>query len=111
MSSVAQKKNIEAIYPLSPMQQGMLFHYIYNPESATYFEQFQAKFKGDLDVNSFQAAWQTIINRHAVLRTSFVWKKLDKMLQVVHKEVDFPFEILDWRNLDSEKQKKNSINL
>ncbi|MCD6377048.1 MAG: amino acid adenylation domain-containing protein, partial [Caldisericaceae bacterium] len=106
MSSVAQKKNIEAIYPLSPMQQGMLFHYIYNPESATYFEQFQAKFKGDLDVNSFQAAWQTIINRHAVLRTSFVWKKLDKMLQVVHKEVDFPFEILDWRNLDSEKQKK-----
>jgi len=105
MSTTPKKKNIEAIYPLSPLQQGMLFHYVYNPQSATYFEQFSVKLQGDLDVVRFKEAWQTVVQRHSALRTSFVWKKLDRMLQVVQRTVDIPFIEQDWRNLSESEQK------
>lgn len=102
--SKAKNKNIEAIYPLSPMQQGMLFHYVYNPESATYFEQFSVKLKGQIDRAAFEYAWNMVVQRHAVLRTSFVWKKLDRMLQVVQRKVEIPFIALDWRNVPASDQ-------
>ncbi|MDZ7402464.1 MAG: condensation domain-containing protein, partial [candidate division KSB1 bacterium] len=98
------KKNIEAIYPLSPMQQGMLFHSVYAPESGVYHEQLTCTLEGDLNVAAFEQAWRHIVDRHSVLRTSFVYKRLDKTLQVVHKQVELPFEQLDWRDLSAEEQ-------
>jgi amino acid adenylation domain-containing protein len=95
-----QRKNIEAVYPLSPMQQGMLFHSLYAPESGAYFEQFSAVLRGDLDVSAFERAWREVVKRQAVLRTAFVWKRLDRMLQVVQKEVDLPVAYYDWRTVD-----------
>ena len=61
--------NIEAIYPLSPMQQGMLFHSLYTPESGVYFEQLCFTLHGDLDIAAFERAWQSLIDRHQALRT------------------------------------------
>ncbi len=104
MSTTPKKKNIEAIYPLSPLQQGMLFHYVYNPDSATYFEQFSAKFKGAIDLPTFEYAWKTVVQRHSALRTSFVWKKLERMLQVVHRDVDVSVNFLDWRDIPEQEQ-------
>ncbi len=101
------QKNIETIYPLSPMQQGMLFHTIYEPDSSIYFEQLHFKLKGPLDVEPFKKALQRVIERHPVLRTSFVWKKTGKMMQVVHKEIDLPLETLDWRQYSNEEQHKH----
>ncbi len=98
------KKNIEDIYPLSPMQQGMLFHYVYNPDSAVYFEQFMVRLRGRFDGDRFRKAWLDVMQRHPVLRTSFVWKKLDKMLQVVHRETPLPFEFMDWRHIPAGEQ-------
>ena len=97
-------RNIEAVYPLSPMQQGMLFHSLYAPESGTYFEQTTCSLTGDLDVSAFVAAWQRIVDRHPVLRTAFVWKNLDRMLQVVHRQVAPTFEQRDWRGLSAHDQ-------
>ena len=94
-----RQRDIEAVYPLSPMQQGMLFHYVYNPESATYFEQFFAKIRGQLDLDAFRSAWQTVVQRHPALRTTFVWKKLDRMMQVVHRRVPVDVQVLDWRDV------------
>ncbi len=98
------KRNIEAIYPLSPMQQGMLFHSVYAPESGVYHEQLTCTLEGDLNVAAFEHAWQQIVERHSVLRTSFVYKRLDKTLQVVHRQVDLPFEQHDWRDLSPSDQ-------
>lgn len=98
------KRNIEAIYPLSPMQQGMLFHSIYSPDSGVYFEQLTCELEGELNIPAFQKAWEQVVQRHSALRTSFVWKRLDKTLQVVHKQVELPFEVLDWRELSSSEQ-------
>ncbi|MCU0488382.1 MAG: amino acid adenylation domain-containing protein [Anaerolineales bacterium] len=96
-SASSAKRNIEAVYPLSPMQQGMLFHSLYAPETGAYFEQFTCVLRGRLNRTAFEQAWQIIVQRQAVLRTSFVWKRLDRMLQVVQKEVNLPVEYQDWR--------------
>jgi hypothetical protein len=80
-------KNIEAAYPLSPMQHGMLFHTLYEPESGMYFEQLSCTLDGNLNVLAFQQAWQQVVDRHPVLRTAFVWNKIEKPLQVVGRRV------------------------
>ncbi|MBN1481966.1 amino acid adenylation domain-containing protein [candidate division KSB1 bacterium] len=104
-------KNIEAIYPLSPMQQGMLFHSVFNEGVGEYFEQFFCTIHGDLNEDAFARALSTIIQRHSSLRTAFVWKKVAKMLQVVHKEVELPLHKLDWSALPPEEQKQKFAEL
>ncbi len=99
------KKNLEAIYPLSPMQQGMLFHTLYEPQSAMYFEQFGCTLRGALDAGAFRRAWQAMVDRHGILRTAFVWKQQDRPLQAVFQEADLPWEELDWRGLSAEEQR------
>jgi len=100
------KRNVEAVYPLSPMQQGMLFHSIYDPDSRLYFEQMDCVLRGNLDVEAFCKAWQEVANRHPALRTVFAWKNIEKMLQVVQRQMDLPIDIQDWRELNREEQAK-----
>jgi Condensation domain len=78
-----KNKNIEDAYPLSPMQQGMLFHSIYAPNSGVYVEQMCFELHGALNVSAFIQAWQQVIIRHPVLRIACVWENLEKPLQVV----------------------------
>ena len=80
-----QLANLEDLYPLSPMQQGMLFHSIYSPDSGVYFEQSLFTIKGDLDLSAFEGAWHSVVERHSILRTSFLWEDLEKPIQVVHR--------------------------
>jgi len=104
--SKATRKNIEAIYPLSPTQQGMLFHSLYDRESGVYVEQLAATLRGDLDVSAFSQAWQRVVDRHAVLRTAFAWKRLEQMMQVVRQRVTVPIVQEDWRHYPAEEQEK-----
>ncbi len=97
-------KNIHAIYPLSPMQQGMLFHSVYNEEQSEYFEQFTCKLQGELNVSAFERALEAIIARHSVLRTAFVWKTVKSMLQVVHNQVELPLQHMDWSEFPEDVQ-------
>ncbi|MBH8578109.1 amino acid adenylation domain-containing protein [Nostocaceae cyanobacterium CENA369] len=105
---VAQKQNkskdIESIYPLSAMQEGMLFHTLYEPESTLYFEQFQLTLHGNLDAGIFERAWQILVERHSVLRTLFVWKNRKQAVQVVRKQVNLPWSNLDWRMLSQQER-------
>jgi amino acid adenylation domain-containing protein len=91
---------IERIYALSPLQEGILFHTLSVPDSGTYFEQFSFNLSTEVDVTSLERAWQAVLDRHAVLRSSFHWKQLDKPVQVVHRSVRLPFELQDWSSLD-----------
>lgn len=105
---VAQKqsknKDIESIYPLSPTQEGILFHTLYEPESTIYFEQFQLTIHGNLDPGIFERAWQLLVKRHSGLRTLFVWKNRKQSVQVVRKEVNLPWSNLDWRMYHQQEQ-------
>ncbi|MBN3899198.1 MAG: amino acid adenylation domain-containing protein [Nostoc sp. NOS(2021)] len=100
---IIKNKNIESIYPLSPMQQGMLFHTLYEPESGVYLEQFCLTLSGNLDITVLQQSCVRVVKRHPVLRTLVVWEKQEKPLQVVCKQVEFPWQNYDWRSLSSEE--------
>jgi amino acid adenylation domain-containing protein len=98
-------QDIQDIYPLSPMQQGMLFHCLYAPESGVYVERTMCTLRGRLDVVAFERAWQRVIERHDILRCGFVWEGLDQPLQVVYRHVDVPFRKEDWQHLSAEEQR------
>ncbi|MFK0730318.1 MAG: condensation domain-containing protein, partial [Gloeotrichia echinulata HAB0833] len=100
---------IESIYQLSPMQQGMLFHSLYAPESGVYFQQMTLSLQGDINITAFASAWQKVVDRYSILRTFFVWQARQTPLQVVLKQVDLPWKNLDWRELYlTEQQQKLS---
>jgi amino acid adenylation domain-containing protein len=96
--------NVEDIYPLSPMQQGLLFHTCSAPDAALYFEQWTCVLQGNLDVPAFRRAWQHIVERHPPLRTFFLWEGLDEPLQVVRQQVQIPWEQQDWRGRPAPEQ-------
>ena len=92
---------ITDVYRLSPMQQGMLFHSLYAPDSGIYTGQFTCLLEGELDAQAFIAAWQQTLARHEILRASFIWENLDEPLQLIQSRVSAPFELHDWRELKS----------
>lgn len=100
-------KQIDTFYPLSPGQQGMLFHSLFSPRSGVYVEQLACTFEGKLDVKRFEQAWNIVTERHPILRTLFVWQGLKEPVQVVLKQVKLPFQLLDWRHLSKEEQESS----
>ncbi|AZE60746.1 non-ribosomal peptide synthase/polyketide synthase [Pseudomonas synxantha] len=95
---------VEDLYPLSAMQQGMLFHTLEAPESALYVNQMAVSVNG-LDVARFTAAWTAVIERHEILRTGF-WadNQLAEPLQVVYRAASMPVEVLDWQQREVSAQ-------
>ncbi|HEX2202014.1 MAG TPA: non-ribosomal peptide synthase/polyketide synthase [Longimicrobium sp.] len=91
------RQNVEDIYPLSPLQQGILFHTLLSP--GAYTEQLAMDMRGPLHVEAFARAWQKAVDRHPALRTGFVWENVPNPLQVVYRQAKVPTEILDWRHL------------
>ena len=88
---------IEDIYPLSPMQQGMLFHSVETPGAGLYVSQMSVSVEG-LDVARFERAWASALERHAILRTGFAWQGLPEPVQIVHRSAQAAFRQLDWRD-------------
>jgi surfactin family lipopeptide synthetase C len=95
---------VESVYPLSPMQEGMLFHTLYAPESGVYCVQTVYPMRQRLNVAAFGRAWQRVVDRHAALRTSFVWEDLKKPVQVVEKRLMVSVTELDWRGLPADER-------
>ena len=95
------RKDIQDIYPLSPIQHGILFHSLHSPEMGLYHMQDVFTFNSNLNLLAFEEAWQQLSALHSVLRTSFYWEELDKPLQVVHEQVTLPVKYEDWRTRSS----------
>ena len=94
-------RNIQAIYPLTALQEGILFHTLESPRSGTYFNQFSCRIEGPLDRDRFRRAWNAAFAKHAALRTLFTWEKRERPLQIVRQRVDVPFKAIDWQGNDS----------
>jgi amino acid adenylation domain-containing protein len=88
------------------MQQGILFHTLYAPESGVYCEQWSCTLHGNLRVAAFQRAWQRVVDRHPVLRTAFNWEYRDEPFQVVYRRVEVPWRQHDWRSLSTAAQER-----
>jgi len=95
--------NVSSIYPLTPMQEGLLFHTQMNPGTGIYFMQYRYELNGKFNHDAFTQAWQRVVDRHDVLRTAF-FRHNHQALQVVYKNVPPPVEILDWRHLTAAQQ-------
>lgn len=94
--------NTEDFYPLSPLQEGMLFHALYSPEGGEYISQIISTLRGDFDVAAFKEALHRVVQRHAALRTFFIWEGLKQPVQVVQKQLELTWDDLDWRALSPE---------
>ncbi|RLU10842.1 non-ribosomal peptide synthetase [Pseudomonas prosekii] len=93
---------LDDLYPLSPMQQGLLFHTLYEQAAGEYINQLRVDVQG-LDPERFRAAWQSTVDAQDILRSGFVWQgELEQPLQIVHKQVQLPFTTLDWCSRDDQ---------
>jgi len=95
---------MEDLYPLSPMQKGLLFHSLYAPEQSIYFGHMACRLTGELNEMAFRRAWESVLDRHAILRTYFVWEGVKEPVQVVCRQVPLPWKEEDWRGLSNEQQ-------
>src|SRR5882672_7725294 len=83
-------------YPLSPLQHGMLFHYVQSgAHTGVDVEQLEGRLHEALDVPIWLAAWQTITSRHPILRTRFRWEGVETPRQEVIRTVTPPIEVRD----------------
>jgi amino acid adenylation domain-containing protein len=92
-------RHVEDAYPLSPLQEGLLFHALAAGEPGMYVTQVGYTLAGRLDLELFERAWQAVVQRHPALRTAFAWKSAERPIQVVGREVRVPLAVEDWRGL------------
>ncbi|NUM34973.1 MAG: amino acid adenylation domain-containing protein [Candidatus Brocadiae bacterium] len=100
------RQDIEDIYPLSPVQQGMLFHSLSHKEKGIYHEQLVCTLQGKLCIPLFQEAWQKAIQRHAVLRTGFFWENRPEPCQIVFEKAPISWQEEDYSSFSTEDQKQ-----
>src|ERR1051325_5372512 len=94
-------RDVEAIYPLSPLQEVMLSDSFQGQDLRGRIGQWTCALQGRLDVSAFERAWQQVADRHSVLRTFFVWKRVEKPLQVAHKHLAVRLAKQDWSGLSA----------
>lgn len=99
-----QRSNVEDIYPLSPLQTGLLFHSLLQPDSGAYVPQLVLTLNGALHEQRLHAAWQTSVKRHSALRTAFYWERRDDPYQVVYRHLEADWVSQDWRGLSVTQQ-------
>lgn len=101
---LSSRNKISALYELSPLQEGILFHSLYAGNTTAYITQFRLDFPDGLDIKAFKLAWQYVINNHSILRTAFIYDKVSIPLQSVYSQVILPFILLDFSALSLAEQ-------
>ncbi len=100
-----RSENISAMYPLSGLQEGMLFHGLYDEKGGAYIEQLKCILT-NVQVDVFEKSWQYLLNRHSVLRTSFHYDAFRIPVQCVYRKVRMPLEVLDYRGMPEGAQRE-----
>ncbi|WP_423242486.1 condensation domain-containing protein [Zhouia spongiae] len=87
-----KKENLEDVYKLSPLQEGIYYHWLSDRNPTMYFEQISYVIEAhDLDIKLLKQSYDLLISRHAVLRTSFSTDYGGEAVQIVWKEVESTF--------------------
>ncbi|MCP1426503.1 bacitracin synthase 3 [Paenibacillus xylanexedens] len=92
---------IERIYPLTNMQQGMLFHAMEDETSTAYFQQTVMEIRGEVNPDYLQSSFNELMNRHEALRASFMHQDLEEPRQVIMQNLTIEFEFKDWTALEA----------
>ncbi|MGD2089904.1 MAG: condensation domain-containing protein, partial [Candidatus Aminicenantes bacterium] len=99
------RKNTADIVALTPLQEGMLFHYLREPGSDLYFEQLSLDISGRMDIGFFEKAWNVVIETNEMLRTVFRWEKLKDPVQIHLKKHKCKLKVYDLSNKDNSQKK------
>lgn len=86
------------VYELSPLQEGMYYHWLFQESNLVYFEQLSYRIRAkELQIEHLKKSYDKLVARHAVLRTSFSNDYARRSLQIVRKEVpsNFTFETIE----------------
>ncbi|NEB35576.1 non-ribosomal peptide synthetase [Streptomyces sp. SID14515] len=102
------KSGLEDVLPLSPMQQGLLFHSMYDEDDAdVYTIQLSFAIEGELDAEALRRAAAGVLRRHASLRAGFRPRKNGEPVQLISREVELPWADADLRGLsDAERERE-----
>src|SRR6185437_3188010 len=92
-------ENVQDIYPLAPLQEGILFHYLLGGEGDPYLLAHLMSFDTRARLDSYLAAMQRVIDRHDILRTAVLWEDFTEPVQVVWRQAPLCVEEI---KLDSE---------
>jgi thioesterase domain-containing protein/acyl carrier protein len=99
-------RQVESVYPLTPSQQGMLLETLSVAQPGIHIEQSIWRLGPRLDVTVFARAWQAVVDRHAILRTCFVWSGVNEPVQAALRHVELPLTVQDWRDKPAGEQQE-----
>jgi amino acid adenylation domain-containing protein/non-ribosomal peptide synthase protein (TIGR01720 family) len=100
-----KRDHLEDIYRLSPVQEGMLYHALQGEAQGAYLQQFVYAVEGDLDADALARAFQATVDRHAVLRSAFLWERAGRPLQVVVRRAELEVATVRWQAAPPEEQR------
>nr|AKC91857.1 nonribosomal peptide synthetase [Streptomyces muensis] len=93
---------LEDILPLTPLQEGILFHAAFDAEGQDpYVIQLTLEFQGPLKAKDLRSAAQSLLERHSNLRASFRYHGLDRPVQLIPRHAEAPWEEIDLSNLSA----------
>ncbi|MEO6230171.1 MAG: non-ribosomal peptide synthase/polyketide synthase [Ferruginibacter sp.] len=98
-----RSEQVEGLYRLSGLQQGMLFHGLYDDKAGAYIEQFKCDLV-NANLDHLKNGWQRVINNHSILRSGFYYDVFNVPVQCVYKGLNLPLEVLDYCNLNETEQ-------
>ncbi|GGK48888.1 non-ribosomal peptide synthetase [Salinarimonas ramus] len=87
--------------PLSPLQEGLLFHCLRRPDLPLYVQRFRLHVAGPLDPNALERAWNRLLARHEALRTRIAWRGRERPVQIVEERVEMTVSRIDLSALDA----------
>ncbi|MFF2073697.1 non-ribosomal peptide synthase/polyketide synthase [Kitasatospora sp. NPDC058162] len=108
---VGDGRAVADVYPLTPMQAGMLFHSLLEPAGRTYVNQVQLVLTGVTDPAALAEAWQRTADANPVLRTRLSWQDTAEPLQVVHRRAVLPVARHDWTDRPAEQVEADTARL
>ncbi|MCU0289902.1 MAG: condensation domain-containing protein, partial [Acidobacteria bacterium] len=100
------KTDIEDIISLTPLQEGMLFHYLQAPQSRLYCEQLSLEISGAIDIKVFAKAWNIVTKTNEMLRTLFRWEKVEKPSQIILKKHPCRLISHDLSSIETERSQR-----
>ncbi|UED72201.1 non-ribosomal peptide synthetase [Brevibacillus sp. DP1.3A] len=103
-SQKLDRKNVQDIIALTPLQEGMLFHYLENPQSDRYFEQLCLHLAGEVNEEWVNSAWNEVVRANEMLRTTFRWDKVEQPIQIILKDRKFEVVIVETDDLETVKR-------
>ncbi|NEQ77288.1 MAG: amino acid adenylation domain-containing protein [Okeania sp. SIO2C9] len=98
-----------SVYPMSQGQKWLWFIHKIAPDHTAYNEYNAVKINSPLDIETWKATWQKIVERHGILRTTYGTNKEGEPVQIVHRTMNVPMQVIDAKDWSEERLKQEIL--